>query len=197
MRVKTALALFCLAVICASPLLAKPSVEFADVNKDGVVDGAELKVFSREKIKIFDADRNGKLDAKELNTFDAVDRAIANEGKGLEAMDSKTKALYKKWRQVLLSLALKSEKTAGKYAGPGGKNQDVLEKCDPDKICDDPTSPYYGRKDGVPGASLGPPGPPLGPSDPLQPPPPGPPEPPALDYPPPEVRLEQQPPAKK
>lgn len=122
------------------PFSVSSTATFADVDKNGVVDIQENKAYENEKLKIFDLDHDSRLNEAEKAKFSNIDKIISAGGKSLEGLSDKDKQLYKKWRAFILSLIQKAEEKA-KNNKP--KSASIL-KCYPDKVCDDPTSPYYG-----------------------------------------------------
>jgi molybdate/tungstate transport system substrate-binding protein len=142
---------------CAEPsspvsFSVKSTITFADVDKNGVIDAQENKAYESEKLKIFDTDHDGKLNEAEKTRFERIDKIISAGGKSLEELSGEDKQLYKKWRAFILSLIQKSEEKAASERERKTKANAIV-KCYPDKVCDDPSSPYYGTT-GSPDTSL-------------------------------------------
>ena len=151
-KVNKVLLYFCLVSIsyglaqgAESPVgfLVKSTSTFADIDKNGVIDSSENKAFESEKLKIFDLDHDGKLNAIEKAKFEDIDKIISAGGKSLEELSDSDRQLYKKWRTFILSLIQKSEEKADLAKKKKSKEKSIT-KCYPDKICDDPTNPHYG-----------------------------------------------------
>jgi hypothetical protein len=135
---------------------SKPSLQFADTDRNGVIDLDESKFFRQGKSKVFDTDHNGVLDEKETAAFNLVDKKLSSGGAGLQELDDRQRTLYRQWRDFILTLQLKSEELAHKDRRVSQKphdqgafrkkalNSDKSAKCFPDKVCDDPQSPEYG-----------------------------------------------------
>ncbi|MDD5595512.1 MAG: hypothetical protein PHY94_04610 [Candidatus Omnitrophica bacterium] len=111
------------------------SLEFYDTNNNGSIDSQELKFYEDDKFTIFDQDRDGTLDKKEMGNFDIVDYKLLKGGDNLEQLTEEQKELYKRWRRALLSLALANP---GRRAGSNAVNQPDITKCYPDRVCTEP-----------------------------------------------------------
>ena len=139
---------------------SKPSLQFADTDRNGVIDLDESKFFRQGKLKVFDTDHNGTLDEKETATFNLVDKKLSSGGSRLQELDDRQRILYRQWRDFILTLQLKSEELARKdrrvSQGPQDQgafrkkplNSSKTAKCFPSKVCDDPQSPEY-RSSGI------------------------------------------------
>ncbi len=123
--------------------LVKSTVTFADVDKNGLIDSQENKAYESEKLKIFDNDHDGKLNEAEKDRFFFIDKIISAGGESLEALSDEDRRLYKKWRTYILFLIQKSHENAALDREKKTKSNPII-KCYPDKVCNDPSSPYYG-----------------------------------------------------
>lgn len=140
------------------PFSVKSTATFADVDKDGVIDSRENKAYESEKLKIFDIDRDGRLNEAEKSRFDRIDKIISAGGKSLEGLSDQDKELYRKWRTFILSLIQESEERAASEREKKAKSTSIL-KCYPDKVCDDPSSPYFGTTGSLDVSAVGKSGP--------------------------------------
>jgi len=125
------------------PFSVKSTATFADVDKSGVIDSQENKAYESEKLKIFDTSHDGRLNEAEKSRFDRIDKIISAGGESLEGLSDEDKQLYKKWRTFILSLIQKSQEKAASEREKKAKSASIV-KCYPDKVCDDPSNPYYG-----------------------------------------------------
>jgi len=108
----------------------RPSSFFADINNSNILEPDELKDFEEAKFNIFDTDKNGALDRKEMENFDLVDLILSRGGENLGQLNDEQKELYKDWRSFILSLKIKN---------PAGSafSDESFAKCYPDKVCDE------------------------------------------------------------
>jgi hypothetical protein len=110
--------------------LYRPSSFFADINNNNMLEPDELKDFEEARFNIFDADRNGALDKKEMENFDMVDLILSKGGENLIQLNDEQKESYKDWRSFILSLKIKNPASSM-------FSEDSFAKCYPDKVCDE------------------------------------------------------------
>lgn len=131
------------AAVSSVPFFVQSTATFADIDKNGVIDSQENRDYESKKIKNFDIGHDGKLNKAEKAKFELIDKIISGGGKSLEGLSDEDKQLYKKWREFILSLIKKSQEKSASEREKKARVNSIL-KCFPDKVCDDPSSPYYG-----------------------------------------------------
>lgn len=87
-----------------------PSLQTADTDGNGIIDGKEAKQYNIAKTRIFGLNRNHRDDQERKADFERVESVLRDGGKGFEELTLRQKTAYKKWHNFIVSLEVRHRK---------------------------------------------------------------------------------------